>query len=78
LKTSLPQDSTTQTAFTNLFNDISGVIRSAELYALEDLLQLKDSLLMILPNYVYLEDKLEVLIEAAQKKLGLPVTPASK
>jgi hypothetical protein len=78
LKTALPQDAETQATFNNLQSEVTTTIRDAELFALEDLLQLNATLLQVLPAYIGLEDKLEMAIEAAQRHLGLPVVPASK
>lgn len=78
LKTSLPQDTATQTAFANLSEEIQALIVMTAKFALENLLELKESLLLVLPAYIDLEDKLEIAIEAAQRALGVDVTPASK
>jgi hypothetical protein len=78
LKTTLPQDAETQTAFNNLYTEVTTTVRNAELFALEDLLQLNATLLQVLPGYIALEDMLEKAIEAAQRQLGLPVIPASE
>jgi hypothetical protein len=45
---------------------------------LETLLELKTGLFDQLPNYISLEDKLEILIEALQSATGQPVDLASE
>jgi hypothetical protein len=78
LKTTLPQDTETQAAFSNLYTEVTTTVKQTELYALESLLELKASLLTVLPGYVSVDNKLEMAIEAAQRQLGVTVDPASK
>lgn len=73
----LPQDSATQKAFSDLYSELQNLVRSTEIFALEDLLQVKESLVIVLPTFIGLEDELEKAIEAAQKALSLTVTVSS-
>ena len=77
LKFVLPQDSATQKAFSDLISELRELVRATEIFALEDLLQVEDSLVIVLPTFIGLEDQLEKAIEASQIALGLTVTLSS-
>jgi hypothetical protein len=89
LQINLPQDAATQNAYNALLAELRALngqpVTTAApttfaptLVAVDVLLQLKENLLNILPNFFSLDDKLEVLIAAAETALQLPVTPASE
>jgi hypothetical protein len=78
LKTTLPQDAETQAAFSNLFTEVTTTVRQTEIYALESLLALNATFLSVFPDYIGIENKLEMAIEAAQKQLGVTVVLASE
>jgi hypothetical protein len=77
LKTDLPQNAETQAAFSQLSSEVTATIADTEKNALADLVLLKNNLKVDLSSYVGLENKLEVTIEAIQKKMGVTVDPAS-
>ena len=89
LQAKLPQNTATQNAYDTLVAQLKALLAqpsttaapttfAPSLEALDTLLQLKESLLTVLPNFFDTDDKLEVLIEAAQTALQLQVTPASE
>lgn len=77
LKLTLPQDLSTQKAFGDLMTELQALVRATEIFAVEDLLQVKESLVIVLPTFIGLEDQLEKAIEASQIALGLTVTLSS-